>query len=135
MLEKIKIGGMEYQVKEVKFGESNGDVTLGECHFETAGILINENLSDNRKEQTLFHEMVHAMLFEAGSVEYDNEELVNQLGLIMYQVFKDNDFKSEKQQTEVSLNSIAKRFLHPNHYQNIVDDMKRNQQDPTHKII
>lgn len=135
MLEKIKIGGMEYQVKEVKFGESNGDVTLGECHFETADILINENLSDNRKEQTLFHEMLHAMLFEAGSVEYDNEELVNQLGLIMYQVFKDNDFKSEKQQTEVSLNSIAKRFLHPNHYQNIVDDMKRNQQDPTHKII
>lgn len=130
MLEKIKIGGMEYQVKEVKFGESNGDVTLGECHFETADILINENLSDSRKEQTLFHEMVHAMLFEAGSIEYDNEELVNQLGLIMYQVFKDNDFKSEKQQTEVSLNSTAKRFLHPNHYQLIVDALKRRNDDP-----
>ena len=135
MLEKIKIGGMEYQVKEVKFGESNSDVTLGECHFETADILINENLSDNRKEQTLFHEMVHAMLFEAGSIEYDNEELVNQLGLIMYQVFKDNDFKSEKQQTEVSLNSTAKRFLHPNHYQNIVDDIKRRDEDPIRELF
>lgn len=134
MLEKIKIGGMEYQVKEVKFGESNVDVTLGECHFETANILINENLSDSRKEQTLFHELVHAMLFEAGSVEYDNEELVNQLGLIMYQVFKDNDFKSEKQQTEVSLNSNAKRFLHPDNYQNIVDDMKRRYDDPIRQL-
>ena len=124
MLEKIKIGGMEYQVKEVKFGESNGDVTLGECHFETADILINENLSDSRKEQTLFHEMVHAMLFEAGSVEYDNEELVNQLGLIMYQAFKDNDFKSEKQQTKVNLSLGSKD------YQLIVDALKRRDDDP-----
>ena len=124
MLEKIKIGGMEYQVKEVKFGESNSDVTLGECHFETADILINENLSDSRKEQTLFHEMVHAMLFEAGSVEYDNEELVNQLGLIMYQVFKDNDFKSEKQQTKVNLSLGSKD------YQLIVDALKRRDDDP-----
>lgn len=129
MLEKIKIGGMEYQVKEVKFGESNGDVTLGECHFETADILINENLSDNRKEQTLFHEMVHAMLFEAGSTEYDNEELVNQLGLIMYQVFKDNDFNQGKQQTKVNLSLGGKN------YQSIVDDMKRSKQNPLNKLF
>ena len=129
MLKKIKIGGMEYQVKEVKFGESNGDVTLGECYFETADILINENLSDNRKEQTLFHEMVHAMLFEAGSIEYDNEELVNQLGLIMYQVFKDNDFKQGKQQGKVNLNLGNIR------YQAIVDDMKRNEQSSSHKLL
>lgn len=121
MLEKIKIGGMEYQVKEVKFGESNGDVTLGECHFETADILINENLSDNRKEQTLFHEMVHAMLFEAGSVEYDNEDLVNQLGLIMYQVFKDNEFNQVEPQIEV--NSVV------TDYQLIVDALKRRDDD------
>lgn len=128
MLEKIKIGGMEYQVKEVKFGESNGDVTLGECHFETADILINENLSDNRKEQTLFHEMVHAMLFEAGSAEYDNEEIVNQLGLIMYQVFKDNEFNQEKQETEVNLSLGSKD------YQLIVDDLKRRYDDPIRQL-
>lgn len=92
MLEKIKIGGMEYQIKEVEFDKTDDDVILGECRFETEEILINKNLSDSRKEQTIFHEMVHAMLFEAGSNEYDNEILVNQLGLIMYQVFKDNDF-------------------------------------------
>lgn len=128
MLEKIKIGGMEYQVKEVKFGESNGDVTLGECHLETADILINENLSDNRKEQTLFHEMVHAMLFEAGSIEYDNEELVNQLGLIMYQVFKDNEFNQEKQQTKVNLNLGSKD------YQLIVDAFKQRDEDPVRQL-
>lgn len=128
MLEKIKIGGMEYQVKEVKFGESNGDVTLGECHFETADILINDNLSDNRKEQTLFHEMVHAMLFEAGSFEYDNEELVNQLGLIVYQVFKDNDFNQEKQETKVNLSLGGKD------YQLIVDALKRRDDDPIRQL-
>jgi len=128
MLDQIKIGGMEYRVKEVKFGESNGDVTLGECHFETADILINENLSDNRKEQTLFHEMVHAMLFEAGSIEYDNEELVNQLGLIMYQVFKDNEFNQEKQQTEVNLSLGSKD------YQLIVDALKRRDKDPVRQL-
>ena len=128
MLEKIKIGGMEYQVKEVKFGESNGEVTLGECRFETAEILINENLSDDRKEQTIIHEMVHAMLFEAGSNEYDNEELVNQLGLIMYQVLKDNDFKSEKQQTKINLN------LGSEDYQLIVDAFKRRDEDPVRQL-
>ena len=129
MLEKIKIGGMEYQVKEVKFGESNGDVTLGECHFETAEILINKNLSDSRKEQTLFHEMVHAMLFEAGSIEYDNEELVNQLGLIMYQVFKDNDFKQGKQQGKVNLNLGGKD------YQSIADAMSQSEKSPLNKLF
>lgn len=89
MLEKIKIGGMEYQVNEVEFDKSDDDVILGECRFEKAEILINENLSDSRKEQTLFHEMVHAMLFEAGSIEYDNEELVNQLGDKDYRAFVD----------------------------------------------
>lgn len=124
MLEKIKIGGMEYQVKEIEFNNVDDDVTLGECRFETAEILINEKISDSRKEQTLFHEMVHAMLFEAGSVEYDNEEMVNQLGLIMYQVFKDNDFKSEKQQTKVNLSLGSKD------YQLIVDALKRRDDDP-----
>lgn len=124
MLEKIKIGGMEYRVKEVEFNNVDDDLTLGECHFETAEILINEKISDSRKEQTLFHEMVHAMLFEVGSVEYGNEELVNQLGLIMYQVFKDNDFKSEKQQTKVNLSLGSKD------YQLIVDALKRRDDDP-----
>lgn len=128
MLEEIKIGGMEYQVKEVKFGESNGDVTLGECHFETADILINENLSDSRKRQTLIHEMVHAMLFESGSNEYDNEELVNQLGLIMYQVLKDNDFNQGKQQTKVNLSLGSKD------YQLIVDALKRRDEDPVRQL-
>lgn len=128
MLEKIKIGGMEYQVKEIKFGESDGNVTLGECHFETAEIFINENLSDSRKEQTLFHEMVHAMLFESGSDEYDNEELVNQLGLIMYQVFRDNDFKSEKQQTKVNLNLGSKDF------QLFIDELRRRDEDPLREL-
>lgn len=91
--------------------------------LKKAEILISENLSDSRKEQTLFHEMVHAMLFESGSDEYDNEELVNQLGLIMYQVFRDNDFKSEKQQTKVNLSLGSKD------YQLIVDAFKRRDED------
>lgn len=124
MLEKIKIGGMEYQVKEVEFDKSDDNVILGECRFEKAEILINENLSDSRKEQTLFHEMVHAMLFESGSNEYDNEELVNQLGLIMYQVLKDNDFNQGKQQTKVNLSLGSKD------YQLIVDALKRRDEDP-----
>ena len=129
MLEKIKIGGMEYQVKEVEFDKSDDNVILGECRFEKAEILINEKLSDNRKEQTIFHEMVHAMLFEAGSIEYDDEILVNQLGLIMYQVFKDNDFNQGKQHTKVNLNLGTKDFPL------IVDALKRRDEDPLDKLI
>lgn len=120
MLEKIKIGGMEYQIKEVKFVEENGENTLGECCLETAEILINEDISDSRKEQTIVHEMVHAMLFEAGSSEYDNEELGNQLGLIMYQVLKDNDFKSENKETKINLS------LGDKSYQVFLDDTRKS---------
>ena len=129
MLEKIKIGGMEYQVKEVKFVEKNGENTLGECCLETAEILINEDISDSRKEQTIVHEMVHAMLFEVGSSEYDNEELGNQLGLIMYQVLKDNDFKLEKQQAEINLS------LGDKNYRAIVDAMSKSEKSPLNKLF
>ena len=53
-------------------------------------IEINDKIHKTRQDQTLVHELTHAMFFEAGLE--DEEDLVNRLGLILYQVLKDNDF-------------------------------------------
>ena len=92
MLEKVKIGGMEYDIEQVKFDEDDDVTILGECHYEQPKILINSESSTKRKEQTLIHEIAHAMLFEVGAPEYEDEELVNRIGMIMYQVLQENDF-------------------------------------------
>lgn len=93
MLDKIKVGGIDYQVVlkdlDTRGDDKNGQ-QLGWCVMGDNLIEINEKIHKTRQDQTLIHELTHAMFFEAGLE--DEEELVNRLGLILYQVLKDNDF-------------------------------------------
>ena len=91
MLESIKVGGINYEV-ELKDLSTRDDerLQLGWCVFKENKIEINETLTQPRIEQTLIHELVHAIMYEAG-LEQD-EDMVNRIGLVLHQVLKDNDF-------------------------------------------
>lgn len=88
----IKIGGITYEIieKDLSAYDADGQYRMGNQYDSKALIEIREEMPDQKKEQTLIHEMTHAMFSEMG-IE-DDEYLVNRIGLILYQVLKDNDF-------------------------------------------
>ena len=65
---------------------------LGQVLYAESRIDIDSSMSDSKKEQVFIHELVHAMLNEAGYDE-QNEEIVNRLAIVLYQVLKQNDLK------------------------------------------
>ena len=93
MLDKIKVGGMVYDV-EFKELDSTDGVQLGWCDYAKSKIEINNhNVSEQKQEQTIIHEMTHAIIHEAGlDLGDDEEDVVNRVGLVLHQVLKDNDF-------------------------------------------
>ena len=135
MLDKIKVGGLIYDVLPVEWEKNaDGDLQFGMFNAHRTNILINELISEQAQKQTLIHEMMHAIFFEAG-IEVENEEdLVNRIGAVLYQVLQDNDFSflnnyPEKQQATVNLN------LGDKSYQAIVDGMERYAEMPDNKIL
>lgn len=93
MLKKLKVGGLIYDVVPVQWEENaDGDLQFGIFNANKTNILINELISKQVQKQTLIHEMMHAIFFEAG-IEVENEEdLVNRISTVLYQVLQDNDF-------------------------------------------
>ncbi|MEX0380452.1 ImmA/IrrE family metallo-endopeptidase [Leuconostoc sp. MS02] len=88
----IKVGAIDYKIEIVHLeNNEDGDTLLGHCDYVTNTIQINEKSSKERQEQTLYHELVHAILFESSNVEFeDNERLVDSLGLMLHQIIKNN---------------------------------------------
>lgn len=104
MLESIKVGGITYKVELKDLSTRNDEASgkqLGWCVYDEDKIEINEKLTQPRIEQTLIHELVHAIMYEAG-LEQD-EDMVNRIGLVLHQVLKDNDFGwlQEKEYKEI----------------------------------
>lgn len=92
-MNSVKIGGITYTIKREEIECHNG-IQFGEVNYGTTQITINNvKVNEQKQEQTLMHEMVHAMMHEAGLDELSNDEvIVNQLGILLYQVLKENDF-------------------------------------------
>lgn len=88
---EIKVGGIDYAV-QIKDIETTEGLQLGLCDFGECRIAINSRVAEARQQQTLIHELVHAVFVESGIEVEDEEDLVNRIGFTMYQVLKDNDF-------------------------------------------
>ncbi|MFB1100896.1 ImmA/IrrE family metallo-endopeptidase [Terribacillus sp. JSM ZJ617] len=86
----VIIGGMNYTVKEVEDLTADNDI-YGQVTYHNNKISIDEYMADERKEAVFVHEMFHAVMFEAGYDEQD-EEMVRRVSNVLYQVLKDNDF-------------------------------------------
>jgi Zn-dependent peptidase ImmA (M78 family) len=87
----FRIGSVDYTVAEVEGLADKyhlyGQVTYNDTHIE-----IDASTSPTRKHNVLIHELLHAMLFEAGFDDQD-EDLVNRLGHVLHQTLRDNDFR------------------------------------------
>ncbi len=84
---KLKIGGHVYKVildGKIKAGTSMGQ-NCGQLNRFDGMISVNKNLIRTEQEETLFHEIFHAMNNEI------NEALVESLSQQWYQVLKDNN--------------------------------------------
>src|SRR5699024_3000159 len=87
----FRIGSVDYAVKEVEGLHDSGQELLGWIAYCDTLIRIDSDVSEGRKKNVLIHELLHAMLYEAGYDEQE-EEMVRRLGNVMTQVLIDNDF-------------------------------------------
>jgi predicted metallopeptidase len=87
--DKVNIAGIEYKVKEV-LGLEQKHGLLGQVLYSITEIEIDNRLSKARKEQVFVHELLHACFYEAGYAEQE-EDVVNRVSAVLYQVLKDNN--------------------------------------------
>jgi len=56
-------------------------------------IRIDPRLKTAKQQQVFVHELLHATFYEAGYLE-DEEEMVDRVSRVLFQVLKDNDITS-----------------------------------------
>lgn len=90
---KILVGGIEYDVEFQQFIEIDSDRNFqGVCDYQNTKIKILESLSEERKEDVFFHEVTHAIFYEAGYDDQD-EEMIIRIGKVLHQLIKNNEFR------------------------------------------
>ena len=91
MKENYKIGQINYSVQFKEFVIIEEEAFYqGSCDYEKCEITILERLDETRQEQVLAHELVHALLFEAGFNQEHDEDMVQRLGIVLHQFLNDN---------------------------------------------
>ncbi|WP_077621556.1 ImmA/IrrE family metallo-endopeptidase [Sediminibacillus massiliensis] len=94
----VQIAGVKYQIVESKDLMIDSEV-YGQVTYHNNRILIDGSLEVQRKESVFVHEMFHAIMFEAGYDEQD-EDMVRRVSNVLYQVLKDNNFEFEADTAE-----------------------------------
>lgn len=99
MLEKIKVGGIDYDVsvKDLSHSDSPELIRMGNHYEADMKIEISDRLPKQKRDQTFIHEMLHAVVCESGAVIENEEDVVNQMSLVLYQVLRDNDLSFIKE--------------------------------------
>ena len=89
-MNKVKIGGIIYGIEKVNDLAIKDDV-IGRIKYYEGKIEIEKFLQKDVATQTLVHEILNGWFKEAG---YDDqeEEVIDRVGKVLYQVLKDNDF-------------------------------------------
>lgn len=88
---KIKILSQIFEVEEAAFKDDEEELCFGEIEFEKNRILINRDTSEERKEVTLLHEILHSVFQQLGfKEENDNEHLICSLSEALMMIVKEN---------------------------------------------
>lgn len=91
---KVNICGLMHEIVESE-DAFDVDMHLGQINYKELKILINKNIPNELKEETICHEMVHGMLTHLGFYEEaQNEQFVQSLSNAIYQGFS---IKKEEQ--------------------------------------
>lgn len=88
---QVNVAGIDYTV-HYKEGLLRTYNLMGQVLYAESRIDIDSSMSKTKKEQVFIHELVHAMFKESGYEEQD-EDMVNRLSIVLYQVLKQNDLK------------------------------------------
>jgi hypothetical protein len=90
--QKITVGHIIYTVQymeSLNHMDENlsleGEI-LGACDYDTATITLKTELSKERMEQVFCHELAHAIFYEAGYDDHD-EDMINRLGIVLHGMF------------------------------------------------
>jgi Zn-dependent peptidase ImmA (M78 family) len=87
--QKIKILGLIYDIEQVDYISREKDLA-GQFSESCLKILLRKDLPDQLKEQTLIHEIVHAILNSIGSEKYEDEFFVTSFANVLHQIITDN---------------------------------------------
>jgi len=91
MLEKVKIGGIEYNIEYIEIPEEDGAYAFAEIDHALARIQVNSVCNEQIQEVSILHEIVHAVLFNIGEQKLNgNEKFVECFTQAWYQVLRDN---------------------------------------------
>ena len=117
--DEISILHVKYKVIQVPVidkGEGDGFI-LGKVNFTNNTIQIDQGLCDTLKLQTLIHEIMHAVFFQTGQSEAQNNEAVCQAAAAgLMSVIQENDLKEE---------GSTQSWLDEEHKESILDDAER----------
>lgn len=95
---EINVCGVKYKIVQLEDVDNNPSC-LGLCIYKDSLIQLKRGLSFERKKQIFIHELLHAMMYESGYEEHD-EELVNNLSIVINQVISQNDIKATLNELE-----------------------------------
>lgn len=94
----IKIGGFLWTIEEHLDVSREGNV-YGSTHPTSQKFFLEPNLSPQKKQQTILHEVMHAVwwqsgvdrMFEGPEKHKKEEEIIHALSMGLYQVLRDNE--------------------------------------------
>lgn len=93
-MREIDLLGIKYRVNEVPVVNKE-DPRRGQIDFLTNEILIDESMPEDLKEQTLMHELFHAVCDVTGNGEMcDDERATQSISMALYYLIKHNDLFS-----------------------------------------
>lgn len=96
----VQVGAVNYDVVTKPFIDIDGERNYqGSCDYLNTQIELVEDMSEERKEDTFFRELTHAIFYEAGFEEQD-EDMINRVGKVLHKVIKDNDFENDYVETK-----------------------------------
>jgi hypothetical protein len=94
----LKLNGVNYTVKVADGEAMQSGAIQGEIIYHSSTIRLWDELSLDRAKQSLCHEIVHALIFEAGfrdkiveKLGDEHELFVDMIGDQLYHLMKSND--------------------------------------------
>ena len=92
---KLDILGVEYQIKQIRC-VSRFDARKGEIDYLTHTVTIDEELPEDAKEETLLHEVIHAILERLGLDDNENnEQVVSGLAAVLHATLRPFGYSSK----------------------------------------
>jgi hypothetical protein len=105
----IRVAGNDYDV-QVTPTLATAQGLWGLCSYGVNTISSAQGIEGDRANNTLIHEMTHAIFFEAGFIDHE-EDMVNRVANVLHQVLRDNDFGFLRDEDEEDCGDEVKNAL------------------------